>query len=101
MNGRRFALAGAIALATLVPTRAQAHFVLQAPEALSQQNTLGDPQKAAPCGGGGIVPTGVVTEYEEGSLITITIDETITHPGHYRVGCSSPPIRRRCPQIRR
>ncbi len=85
MNHRSIAVATGIVLAALASSPAQAHFKLVAPEAFSQQNALGDPQKAPPCGGAGVVPTGAVTSYEEGSLITITIDETITHPGHYRV----------------
>jgi MYXO-CTERM domain-containing protein len=52
-----------------------------------EQNGLGDPQKAAPCGNymDQAVATGEVTSYQAGDTITVTIDETIFHPGHYRI----------------
>jgi MYXO-CTERM domain-containing protein len=68
---------------------AEAHFKLNAPAALSQQSNLGDPQKSAPCGqadpGNAIVPTNMVTAIQSGSMLTISINETVYHPGHYRV----------------
>lgn len=65
---------------------ARAHFILNSPPAMTEQNGLGDPQKAPPCGdNGNAVPTGIVTAYSGGDKITISIDETIFHPGHYRV----------------
>jgi len=77
---------GIIALGGLTAATAQAHFVLQSPPALTEQNFLGDPQKAPPCGDdGSAVATGMVTSYKAGDVVTITIDETIFHPGHYRV----------------
>lgn len=73
-------------LSWLRPATAQAHFVLQSPAALTEQNGLGDPQKAPPCGdNGNAVATGIVTSYQAGDVVTITIEETIFHPGHYRV----------------
>jgi hypothetical protein len=81
----RSLLAASLALGTLVGAAdASAHFYLQQPPALSEQDAYGDPQKVPPCGGGG-VPTGIVTPFQAGSTITITIDETVFHPGHYRV----------------
>ena len=72
---------------TAVP--AAAHFKLVAPQAMNQQNASGDPQKSAPCGQDDIgdpwVPTNAVTTVQTGSMLTVTIDETIYHPGHYRV----------------
>jgi hypothetical protein len=39
-----------------------------------------------PCGDEGTAPTtGVVTPFSPGDTVTITLDETIFHPGHYRV----------------
>lgn len=65
---------------------ARAHFILTSPPAVSEQNFLGDPQKAPPCGDNGdAVVTGIVTDYQAGDVVTITIDETIFHPGHYRI----------------
>lgn len=71
------------ATAALGPSTARAHFVLQEPPASTEQDALGSPQKAPPCGDG--TDNGVVTAYAEGQTITITINETIPHPGHYRV----------------
>ena len=65
---------------------AEAHFILEAPASATEQNDLGDPQKAPPCGDDGTaVYTGEVTTYQPGETITITIDERVYHPGHYRV----------------
>lgn len=62
----------------------EAHFSLDEPAATLEQDSLGNPQKAPPCGGDG-TPTGEVTVYQSGQTISITINETIYHPGHYRV----------------
>jgi hypothetical protein len=73
----------------LVPATAHAHFVLQAPRSRTEQDGQGDPQKSSPCGQNDAqrvaVPTNVVTAFEPGQTITITIDEVTYHPGHYRV----------------
>jgi len=63
-----------------------AHFVLQSPAAMHEQSGLGDPQKAPPCGdNGNAVATNMVTAFKGGDVIKITINETIYHPGHYRI----------------
>jgi MYXO-CTERM domain-containing protein len=86
-----FALAAGVAAAaaTLLPTAAEAHFALQEPACYSAQNILGDPQKSEPCGqadpGNPLKETGAVTTYRAGQKITLSIKETIFHPGHYRV----------------
>ncbi len=60
--------------------------MLMSPPAMYEQSGLGDPQKAPPCGDeGDAVATGEVTAYQGGDTITITIEETIPHPGHYRI----------------
>lgn len=66
---------------------AQAHFKLDSPAVYSVQGSLGDPQKTAPCGPSGtaFTPTNDVTAVKTGSTLTITVTETIFHPGHYRV----------------
>jgi hypothetical protein len=70
-------------------TQARAHFALVAPDSWAAQDALGLPEKSAPCGqadpGIPVMPTGLVTTADAGSLLTITIDEKIFHPGHYRV----------------
>jgi MYXO-CTERM domain-containing protein len=85
----RPALAGAAiaaACCTFVPAPADAHFILEEPASWMSQDLLGSPQKAPPCGDeSGGTPTGMVTAFVEGDSITITIDEKIPHPGHYRI----------------
>ncbi len=73
-----------LGLGALHGTDVRAHFRLVSPEAATVQNAVGDPQKAPPCGGGTDF-TGAVTAFRPGETITITIDETVFHPGHYRV----------------
>jgi hypothetical protein len=75
---------------------ADAHFVLVAPAASLIQNRLGDPQKIAPCGGVSAnpgrgtpanpgTPSNAVTQLTGGSTLHLLIQETVFHPGHYRV----------------
>ena len=60
------------------------------------QNRLGDPQKIAPCGGVSAnpgrgtppnpgVPSGAITNVKGGTNFPLMVQETIYHPGHYRV----------------
>lgn len=75
-----------LAAATFVRAPADAHFILQTPAASITQDGLGNPQKLGPCGNeSGGSATGEVTTFQAGQTITITIDETIFHPGHYRI----------------
>jgi hypothetical protein len=73
--------------ALLIPTTASAHFNLVTPEAKYTQSSLGDPQKQGPCGptGDGGTATNKVTTVMAGSMLTISLKETVFHPGHYRV----------------
>jgi hypothetical protein len=75
---------------------ASAHFVLVQPANMIVQNRLGDPQKIAPCGGVSAnaargtaanpgVPTNSVTDIKGGTDFHLLIQETVFHPGHYRV----------------
>jgi uncharacterized protein (TIGR03382 family) len=76
--------------ALLAPHDAAAHFALDEPESWREQNVLGDPQKVGPCGNEGTAAeTGVITAYRTGQTITITIRETVFHPGHFRVALST------------
>lgn len=85
----RRALAGALAIGAigvLAPLPAQAHFILEAPASWMSQDLVGSPQKLGPCGDeGGGTPSGTVTAFQAGQTITVTIDEKIFHPGHYRI----------------
>jgi hypothetical protein len=79
-------LAG-VALA-LLPGTAGAHFRLLAPAPWLVENNLGDPQKAGPCGGTNTdfgKPTYAVTDVRGGTALHIKVQETVYHPGHYRV----------------
>ena len=88
-------LFSAMAVACLAAS-ADAHFVLVSPAASLVQNRLGDPQKTAPCGGVAAnpgrgtpanpgVPSGAVTNVKGGTNLHLLVQETIFHPGHYRV----------------
>jgi hypothetical protein len=87
--------AAAVALVSFTAA-ADAHFVLVSPAASLAQNRLGDPQKTAPCGGVSAnpgrgtaanpgVPSGAVTSVKGGTNLPLLVQETIFHPGHYRV----------------
>jgi hypothetical protein len=74
----------ALVLVVSTPLVAEAHFNLVAPENVVVQTAIGDPQKTAPCGGAGTA-SNAVTTVMTGSTLTVTINETIFHPGHYRI----------------
>ncbi|HEY0253627.1 MAG TPA: SCE4755 family polysaccharide monooxygenase-like protein, partial [Kofleriaceae bacterium] len=81
---------GALVFAFLaIPTLGHAHFALKTPAAYSVQDAQGLPLKSAPCGQADpatpLVATNMVTDYHVGDTVTVTVDETIFHPGHYRV----------------
>lgn len=72
----------------MLPVAGQAHFIPQAPAASLEQNQLGDPQKAAPCGGTNTnfgKPTYAVTDVKGGAKLHVKVQETVYHPGFYRV----------------
>jgi hypothetical protein len=65
-----------------------AHFKLVEPPSWLAQDDRGDPQKLAPCGGTLAdpgEPTGAVTAVTGGSKLKIVVNESIFHPGHYRI----------------
>ena len=77
-------VAGTVAL---LPPFAAAHFRLLGPASWLEQNNLGDPQKLGPCGGTpnpGKV-TNMVTKAQGGQTLHIRLQETVFHPGHYRI----------------
>lgn len=80
----------AIALVFLgtAPVLADGHFKLLEPSSRIVEDQRGDPQKAGPCGGAtGVTPamSGIISEAKGGSPIHIKVQETIYHPGFYRV----------------
>jgi len=67
---------------------ADAHFKLVEPASWIEEDERGDPQKMAPCGGSltdGGTRTGAVTEVRGGDMLRLVVDETVYHPGHFRV----------------
>ncbi len=87
MNGSALRTGLMIAMG-LVAVEAKAHFFLEAPASWIAQDERGDPQKMAPCGGSvadGGTRSGAVTAVQGGTLLRVAINETVYHPGHYRV----------------
>ncbi|MGH9591808.1 MAG: SCE4755 family polysaccharide monooxygenase-like protein [Bryobacteraceae bacterium] len=86
----RFALGSIFALgitAALTPF-ASAHFRLLEPQSWIVESNLGDPQKLGPCGGTSAnsgMPTNIVSKATGGQKLHIKVQETVFHPGHYRV----------------
>lgn len=79
---------GLVAAAGLAAATAHAHFKLLEPASWIEEDERGDPQKMAPCGGSvadGGTRTGAVTDVRGGDMLRLVIEETIYHPGHYRV----------------
>src|SRR3977135_742129 len=76
------------ALVGIVPAVAHAHFRLLEPTSWIVENERGDPQKTAPCGGTNVdcgKPTYRIPKAVGGSKLHIKVQETVYHPGHYRV----------------
>jgi hypothetical protein len=74
--------------AVIAAPSVSAHFKMLSPAGWIEEDQRGDPQKIAPCGGTNAdpgTPTGAVTQVTGGGKLTIAIDETIFHPGHYRI----------------
>jgi len=70
------------------PVMADGHFKLLEPSSRLVEDQRGDPQKLGPCGGTSAsagTPTGVVSSAVGGSKLHIKVQETIYHPGFYRV----------------
>ena len=95
-SSRRHTARGALAVAlasgglgVFAPSNAHAHFKLLEPPSFMSQTSDGSPQKLGPCGDEAVTPaataTGIVTTFQEGQTITLTVDGTIPHPGHWRV----------------
>jgi hypothetical protein len=68
------------------PALVHAHFILLTPDSWMSQDAYGLPEKMGPCGNeAGGTPTGKLTAFHPGDTVTVTINEVIMHPGHYRV----------------
>src|SRR3989440_5797533 len=83
---RLFALAAVVILGARHV--AEAHFRLLEPASWLIEDDRGDPQKAGPCGGTNAdygKPSYAVTKLAGGSKLHVKVQETIYHPGHYRI----------------
>jgi hypothetical protein len=88
-----YSLLTAGVLATAAPAILHAHFKLVEPASWLVENDRGDPQKLGPCGNAPTaaanqppVPlSNVVGKAVGGSKLHLKVQETIFHPGHYRV----------------
>ena len=89
MRRSSYALVVVVAAALSATGTARAHFVLQSPAAWMSQDAAGAPEKLGPCGNeGGGTPTGTVTPFHPGDTVTVTVNEVVFHPGHYRFALS-------------
>ncbi len=76
------------ALVVVAPGVVRAHFKLLEPASWLVESERGDPQKAGPCGGTNNdygKPSNIVGKAVGGQKLHIKVQETIYHPGHYRV----------------
>jgi hypothetical protein len=82
-----------VAVALTFSRAASAHFLLVSPQSWAEQDGIGNPQKTGSCGeqdpGVLAVATGAVSAFRPGEVITVTVDETVFHPGHYRAVLST------------
>jgi hypothetical protein len=65
-----------------------AHFKLLEPASWLQEDQRGDPQKMGPCGGTSAdsgKPSGAVNKVQGGEKLHIRLQETVYHPGFYRI----------------
>jgi hypothetical protein len=87
MRNFRALLFGSVALA-VAAQQGWAHFRLLEPASWIEETANGDPQKMGPCGGTSTdpgKPSGKVTNVQGGDKLHLKIQETVYHPGFYRV----------------
>ena len=76
------------ALVAVLPVLAHGHFILVEPASWLVENRLGDPQKLGPCGGTSAdagTPSNAIVKVKGAEKLHLKLQETIFHPGHYRV----------------
>src|SRR5437870_8438862 len=72
----------------VITQSASAHFKLLEPASWLVESDRGDPQKAGPCGGSNTdwgKPSYAVSKVTGGQKLHLKLQETVFHPGHYRV----------------
>jgi hypothetical protein len=82
---------------TAVP--ASAHFKLLQPASWLMEDSSGGPQKGSPCGPGKtgflgddvqpVPTTGTVTTFHAGETIKVDLQETVYHPGYFRIALAA------------
>lgn len=82
MSLARLSQALTVVAVLLMSGGAQAHARLASPKPRNNMDNL----KTGPCGG--VLPTGAATSFVPGQTITVSWEETIAHPGHYRIAFS-------------
>lgn len=80
---------GLSAFALAWSTSAHAHLVLITPPSWVIEDSLGNPQKDAPCGGESGLQTRIISTYRAGSTIEVRWQETVGHPGHFRISLAT------------
>src|SRR5271167_911392 len=86
-HAARFLFALAVVMVVL-PAAVHGHFRLLEPASWLVESERGDPQKAGPCGGTNAdwgKPSNILGKAVGGQKLHIKVQETIYHPGHYRV----------------
>jgi uncharacterized protein (TIGR03382 family) len=83
---RSAACAAVVVMAAMLLSveHAQAHIKLLKPQPMYMENGRGDPQNSGPCGGTG-TRSNMVSEFHPGETIMVEWQETMAHPGHYRI----------------
>ncbi len=74
-----------VVVVMVASSMAWAHHKQLAPPEWQVTNALGDPQKTEPCGTSTPTPTNAVTTVTAGQTLKVKWQETIGHPGHYRL----------------
>src|SRR6266705_6866753 len=85
-SAARFSLI--IVATVLVAQNSLAHFKLLEPASWLMESDRGDPQKSGPCGGSNSdwgKPSYIISKAVGGRKLHIKVQETVYHPGHYRV----------------
>lgn len=80
-------LAFGLTISTVIEP-ASAHLTLTSP-ARRADSEAG--LKTAPCGSASLDASGPVSTYQPGETITVTWDETVSHPSHYRIAFAKDP----------
>jgi hypothetical protein len=81
--------------ASALANQVHAHFKLLKPASWLTEDSLGGPQKGKPCGPGGLDDvqpsplSDAVTTVHAGDTIQVELQETINHPGYFRVSLSA------------